>query len=159
MWHPPRPLIDGNLAERWPEKTKDEDMHGSHKRTLGVPFFIALVIWGSLLLDIKCTDHILHPSFWWDVIALPCRTFRGGLVKPPIEIGHGWIITSLILMWIYLLRQALNPFLIFSKVAPVSQPVITVSVLWGTNSAHYNDVIMGAIASQITSLASVYSAI
>ena len=30
----------------------------------------------------------------WDIITHPCPNFNGGLVKPPLKLGHGWLITS-----------------------------------------------------------------
>ena len=33
-------------------------------------------------------------SFQWDVITHPCSNFNGGLAKPPLKLGHGWVITS-----------------------------------------------------------------
>ena len=61
-----------------------------------------------------------------DVITPPWHNFNHGLFKPPLNLEHGWIITSLV-------RVCLNH--------------------------HYNDVTMGSMASQITSLTIVYSAV
>ena len=30
----------------------------------------------------------------WDIITHPRPNFNGGLVKPPLKLGHGWVITS-----------------------------------------------------------------
>ena len=35
----------------------------------------------------------LH-HFLWDIITHPCPNFNGGLVKPPLMLGHGWLLTS-----------------------------------------------------------------
>ena len=34
--------------------------------------------------------HVNH----WDVITHPCRNFNGGWIKPPLKLGHGWVIAS-----------------------------------------------------------------
>ena len=61
-----------------------------------------------------------------------------GAVKPPSNIGHGGLITPHVFLWMWLLIHALTPNV-------------------GLVNLHYIDVIMGAMASQITSLAIVYS--
>ena len=30
----------------------------------------------------------------WDVITRPCHNSNGGIDKPPLKLGHGWVITS-----------------------------------------------------------------
>ena len=32
----------------------------------------------------------------WNVITHPCQNLNGGLVKLPLKLGHGWVITSFI---------------------------------------------------------------
>ena len=36
--------------------------------------------------------HIGHVKLW-GVITHPCPNFNGGLAKPPLKLGHGWVIT------------------------------------------------------------------
>ena len=39
----------------------------------------------------------------WDAITHPCPNFDGGLAKPPLKLGHGWVITSTVLLaWTHL---------------------------------------------------------
>ena len=33
----------------------------------------------------------------WDVITHPCINFNGSLAKPPLKLGHGWVITTHVL--------------------------------------------------------------
>ena len=35
-----------------------------------------------------------------DVITHPCPNFSGGLIKPPLKLGHGWIIICRAFVWI-----------------------------------------------------------
>ena len=30
----------------------------------------------------------------WDIITHPCPYFNGGLIKPPLKLAHGWVISS-----------------------------------------------------------------
>ena len=38
-------------------------------------------------------------DFMWDVTTHPCPNFNDGLIKPPMELGHGWIITYYRFIW------------------------------------------------------------
>ena len=42
----------------------------------------------------NCTD-----GFIWDVIAHPCTNSNGGLTKPPLKLGHGWVFTPHCFTW------------------------------------------------------------
>ena len=36
----------------------------------------------------------------WNIITHPCPNFSGVLVKPPLKLGHGWVIISHIKQWV-----------------------------------------------------------
>ena len=52
-------------------------------------YYAATSQWLKRLMD---SNNIHH--FLWDIITHPCPNFNGGLVKPPLMLGHGWLITS-----------------------------------------------------------------
>ena len=52
------------------------------------------------------TSHYSHIR-QWDVITHPCHNFNGGLTKPPLKLGHGWVITSQMNQLVWLLIYAL----------------------------------------------------
>ena len=43
----------------------------------------------------------------WDVITHPYSNFNGGLNKPPLKLEHGWVITSHLKQWMWLLISGL----------------------------------------------------
>ena len=53
----------------------------------------------SCIFSSWISNHI-HIKLW-DVITHPCPNFNGSLFKPPLELGHGWIITSHRKPWWY----------------------------------------------------------
>ena len=68
-------------------------------------------------------------SYMWDIIVQPCHNFNGGFAKPPLKLRRGWVITSHRFTWFWFFVD------------------------------HNNSVIMSVMASQITSLAIVYSTV
>ena len=46
------------------------------------------------LTEITVWISIYTHNFMWNVITHPCPTFNGGFTKPPLKLGHGWVITS-----------------------------------------------------------------
>ena len=57
-------------------------------------------------------------TFLWDVITHPCPNFNGSLVKLPLKLGHGWVITSHIKLWMLLCIHVLI------SVKPVKGPLV-----------------------------------
>ena len=44
----------------------------------------------------------------WDALCHPCPNFNGGLIKPPLKLGHGWVITSHMKQWMLLFVSLLS---------------------------------------------------
>ena len=53
-----------------------------------------------------CISNCIHVKKWC-VITHICLNFNGGLVKPPLKFGHGWVITHYAIPWCYLLMHVL----------------------------------------------------
>ena len=64
-----------------------------------------------LIKILKWTTHHLD-YFMWLVITYPYHNFNGGLIKPPLKLGHWWIITSYCLTWMWLIIPTLIPILV-----------------------------------------------
>ena len=79
----------------------------------------------------------------WDIITHSCHTFNGGLAEPHLKSGYGWLITSH--------GNVIGNYWVMPE--PIL-PDLSKIIL-----DHYCDVIMGVMASQITSLTIVYSTI
>ena len=77
----------------------------------------------------------------WCVITHPCFNFKDDFSKPSLKLRHGCAITS--------------P-LFYADVVIYACPELSVGWAY-ISKLHYGDVIMGAIASQITSLTIIYS--
>ena len=70
----------------------------------------------------------LHHGHWinnnihssqWGVITHQCRNFNGGLAKPPLKLGHVWVITSHCFAWMLSLIN--TPSLMLVKLCSVSK--------------------------------------
>ena len=48
----------------------------------------------------KVSDN--NHVFGWDIITHPCPNFSGGLAKPPLKLGHGWVIKFRSFIWMLL---------------------------------------------------------
>ena len=53
---------------------------------------------GLKLIYVSKRDHREH----WDVIIHQCCNFNDDFVKLPLKLGHGWVITSHVKLWIWL---------------------------------------------------------
>ena len=61
----------------------------------------------NIVIQIRpLTNNHIH-CFKWDVITHPCPNFNGGLVKPPLKLGYGWVTTFHCLVWMLLLIHAI----------------------------------------------------
>ena len=82
----------------------------------------------------------------------PMPNFKGGLAKPPLKLGHGWVYASYKNFgfdYLFMPEYQINDENYASKRDPTDL----------THSKHYDDVIMTTTASQITSLTVVYSTV
>ena len=52
---------------------------------------------GLTLIEAWVINHIT--GILWSIIIHPCPYFKGGLVKSPLKLGHGWVITPHSFMW------------------------------------------------------------
>ena len=91
--------------------------------------------WICNCIHIQLGDGIAHPCF--DVI----------ITKPPLKVGYGWVTTL----------QSFHTDVIFCQdLNSVPNELSGYRTMPGKSSFHYNGVIMGAMASQITGV-SIYS--
>ena len=77
------------------------DVVKTHKASFTITFseiFIAYKAWMIKYVCAKLRVVNIHP----------CPKFGGGLNKPPLLLGHGWVITTHGKLWAYLLIHALN---------------------------------------------------
>ena len=60
----------------------------------------------------------------WDVIIHPHSNFNGGLVKPPLKLGHGWIITyhRKLSMYIFIHVNPSGPYLVITVPTGITLP-------------------------------------
>ena len=86
-------------------------------------------------------------NYVWGVITHHCGDFSDILIKSPLKLVHGLVITSLSL-WASNYLSIPSPRCFFSH-----------SLLVKVRVNHYDDVIMTMLASQITSLTVVYSTV
>ena len=81
-----------------------EPVNSPHKRPVTrkmFPFDYVTMEMASFLNKIDYTNvrirrwisNYIHVK-QWDVITHPCPNFNGGLIKPLLKLGHGWVITS-----------------------------------------------------------------
>ena len=92
---------------------------------------------------------------------LSVPTANARVAKTPLRFVNGWVITSHTITWSVITYPCHNAaWTMLLKEAPGdklrSTGTLWVAVTW---LGHYNDVIMGAMASQITSLTIVYSTV
>ena len=75
-----------------------------------------VLLWWPLLALLDWNPVSFFKSTWmnnyihvkqWDVITHPCPNFNSGLVKPLLKLGHGWVITSHITQWMWLVIHSL----------------------------------------------------
>ena len=106
-----------------------------------------------------------------DIITHPCPNISGDFTKPPLRLGHGWIITFHWFRGMYLLIHCLLSMMVWlisvNRICPCPWTLLLFAVhlldfnLRGlyllVHKIHYNDVTMTTTASQITSLTVVYS--
>ena len=63
-------------------------------------------IWSEFTWD-QNMNEVRYHYFVLVVISHPRPTFNGGLVNPLLKFGHGWLITSLCVVWMQLLIHVL----------------------------------------------------
>ena len=79
-------------------------------KTTGLTYKEA-VYWQKLTKIMAWIGNSIH-EFLWDVITHQCPIFNGGLAKPPLKLGHGWVFTSYNIVSMYLLLYALISMLV-----------------------------------------------
>ena len=89
-----------NVLPKFVQATYIYDPEGQHCRSLIKPMFwtqaksyinATLQISQQRLFKHNYIHHI-HQHIGVHVITQPCHIFSGGLAKPPLKLGHGWVI-------------------------------------------------------------------
>ena len=71
------------------------------------------VYWHKLSRARTGMSTAIH-SLIWDVITHSLPNFSDGLIKPPLKLEYGWLITSQCFGWMYLCVHALIPMLVLA---------------------------------------------
>ena len=74
---------------------------------LGSLFYLTRLPKSSIKISvcIMISNYVIMKG--WDLITHPCPNFNGCLVKPPLKLRPGWLITFHIKQWVWLLMHAL----------------------------------------------------